>query len=108
MDSDLIDMIAKDDSASDVHDKIKDLLYAKSAENIDGIKPTVTGSLFGGPQWGQEEPQTEGETEVDATEPEASVDAEAPEVVETEPEVETPTAEVETPDNETEEEKPEA
>ena len=41
MDNDLIDMIAQDNiSATDVHDKIKELLYAKSAENIDAVSYT--------------------------------------------------------------------
>ena len=42
-----MDMIAADDSASQVSDKIKDLLYAKSAERVDGYKPNVANSLFG-------------------------------------------------------------
>ena len=33
---DLVDLIATDASANDVSDKIKDLLYAKSAERIEG------------------------------------------------------------------------
>ena len=35
----LMDMIAADDSASQVSDKIKDILYAKSAERVDEYKP---------------------------------------------------------------------
>ena len=37
MDNDLLDMIAadKDGSATDIHDKIKEILYNKSQENID-------------------------------------------------------------------------
>ncbi len=105
MDNDLLDMIAAEDgSATDVHDKIKDLLYAKSAENIDTIKPAVTASMFGGPN-PHLNPEPETEVEPDAVE-EPVADG-TPDSAE-EPEVETPTAEVETPDNETEEEKPEA
>ena len=33
-----MDMIAADDSASQVSDKIKDILYAKSSERVDGYK----------------------------------------------------------------------
>ena len=51
MDTDLIDMIAKNDSPSEVHSKIKDILFAKSADNIDQVKPQVTSSMFGGPEW---------------------------------------------------------
>ena len=44
---DLIDlMVTKDASASDVSDKIKDVLFAKSSEKIDGIKPNVAVSMF--------------------------------------------------------------
>ncbi len=42
----LVDLIANDGSATDVHDKIKDLLYAKSAEKIEGIKPEYTSAMF--------------------------------------------------------------
>ena len=38
----LIDlMVTKDSSASDVSDKIKDILLSKSAERIDAFKPEV-------------------------------------------------------------------
>ena len=43
---DLIDLIVTDASASDVSDKIKDVLFAKSAEKIDTIKPNVANLLF--------------------------------------------------------------
>ena len=56
-----MDMIAADDSASQVSDKIKDILYAKSAERVDGYKPTAASSLFG-----DQESQDEVEAEVDA------------------------------------------
>ena len=111
MDNDLIDMIAQDNiSATDVHDKIKELLYAKSAENIDVVKPAVTSGLFGGPNH-YLEPEVEPETEVEPAaeeEPVASDEAPGTPASVEEPEVETPTAEVETPDDETEEEKTEA
>jgi hypothetical protein len=44
----LIDLIATDSSPAEVSDKIKDLLFAKAAERIDGAKPYVASSLFGG------------------------------------------------------------
>ena len=56
-----MDMIAADDSASQVSDKIKDILYAKSAERVDGYKPNVANSLFG-----DQESADEIESEVDA------------------------------------------
>ena len=49
---DLLDMIASDDSASQISDKIKDLLFAKAAEKVDNFRPEVANSMFGG---GEEE-----------------------------------------------------
>lgn len=43
----LIDLIATQQPASDVSDKIKDILYAKASEKIDYIRPEVASSLFG-------------------------------------------------------------
>ena len=43
---DLLDMIAADESPSQVSDKIKELLFAKSAEKIEGIRPTIAMSMF--------------------------------------------------------------
>ena len=37
--NDLMDMIAADDSASQISDKIKDVLYAKSAGRVDAHRP---------------------------------------------------------------------
>ena len=98
MDNDLIDMIAADNAQSDVHDKIKEILYNKAAENIDLVKPAVTADMFGGPN-----PYLNDEEEVE-TEPEAPG---TPSSVEDAAEVEAPTAEVDAPDDE-EVEKPEA
>ena len=42
-----MDMIAADESPSQVSDKIKDILFAKSAEKIDAYRPNVANSLFG-------------------------------------------------------------
>ena len=56
----LIDlMVTKDSSASDVSDKIKDILLSKSAERIDAFKPEVANSMFG-----TSEVEPEVETEV--------------------------------------------
>ena len=51
---DLMDMMVADASASDISDKIKEILYTKSAEKVDAVRPTVGASLFG-----EEEPETE-------------------------------------------------
>jgi hypothetical protein len=43
----LMDMIVSDESPVNISDKIKELLFAKSAEKIDGFRPEVASSLFG-------------------------------------------------------------
>ena len=43
----LLDMISTDESPSQISDKIKDLLFAKSAERVDAFRPVVSNSLFG-------------------------------------------------------------
>ena len=55
----LMDMIAADDSASQISDRIKDMLFAKSAEKVDAYRPNAANSLFS-------EPEVENEPEVDA------------------------------------------
>ncbi len=45
--NDLMDMIIADESPSAVSDKIKDILFAKSAEKIDAAKPDVAANTFG-------------------------------------------------------------
>ena len=44
----LLDMIAADESPSQISDTIKHLLFAKAAENIDQVRPVVANSMFGG------------------------------------------------------------
>ena len=46
---DLVDLIATDASSSEVSDKLKDILYAKSAERIETLKPHVANSVFDEP-----------------------------------------------------------
>ena len=61
---DLIDLIVTDASASDVSDKMKEVLYAKAAERIDIARPYVANAMFG-----QEfEYPTEDEVEVESEE----------------------------------------
>lgn len=50
-----MDMIASDESASNISDKIKDLLFAKASEKIDEFRPAVAMSMFGQGQEDQEE-----------------------------------------------------
>ena len=41
-----MDLIGADESAAQVTDKIKDLLYTKSGEKVDAFRPHVANSLF--------------------------------------------------------------
>tara|TARA_B100001057_G_scaffold209238_1_gene209944 strand:- start:353 stop:652 length:300 start_codon:yes stop_codon:yes gene_type:complete len=99
MDNDLLDMIAagEEGSATDIHDKIKDILYNKAAENIDIVKPAVTADMFGGPN-----PHLNNEEE-----PEEEEAPGTPSSVEDTTEVEEPVAEAE-PVDDAVEEQPEA
>ena len=42
-----MDMMATDESPSQISDKIKDMLFAKSAERVDAFKTDVANGLFG-------------------------------------------------------------
>ena len=59
-------LLDKGASASEVSDQIKDLLFAKSASRVDGMKPNVANSMFGDQEV---EPKTD-------TEPKNEVDQE--------------------------------
>ena len=75
----LMDTLMQDDiSASDASDKIKDILFAKSAERIKAIKPNVANSLF----------DQDVESDSDEEDSDVSVDAEADHEAEVEAEVE--------------------
>tara|TARA_R100000664_G_scaffold11553_1_gene18748 strand:+ start:560 stop:844 length:285 start_codon:yes stop_codon:yes gene_type:complete len=90
----LMDLIGADESASQISDKIKDMLYAKAATKIDDFRPAVADSLFGD---AEDEVEDEVDTEVDAetdveigdeidTETEAELEVDEPEVEEEETE----------------------
>ena len=66
-----MDMIGADGSASQITDKIKDLLYAKSANKVDLARPFVASSLFGEPSEDESDIETEAELEVEEPEEEA-------------------------------------
>ncbi len=74
---DLMDAIVANDSPSKVSDAIKDILYAKTADKVDSLKPEIASSLFG-----NDVPEVESEVEVDdqpvadATEPETTEEEE--------------------------------
>ncbi len=68
---DLMDAIVAADSPSKVSDAIKDMLYAKTAEKVDSLKPEMAASLFGQ----QDEIEVE-EPEETIEQPEATTDTE--------------------------------
>ena len=75
--SELMDMITKDESPSQISDRIKDMLFSKSAERIDAFKPEVANSLFGDQEVEDEiEDEIDTETEAEADEEEYPVAAE--------------------------------
>ena len=43
----LMDMIIADESPSTISDRIKDMLFAKSADRVDNFKPAVAANTFG-------------------------------------------------------------
>jgi hypothetical protein len=73
--AELMDMITKDESPSQISDRIKDMLFSKSAERIDAFRPEVANSLFGD-QEVEDEVEDETETEAEADEEELPVAAE--------------------------------
>ena len=56
-----MDMMVADGSAAQVSDKMKDILFAKSAERVDAYRQEVANSLFG-----NQEPEVEDEVEAEA------------------------------------------
>ena len=54
-----MDMMVDDASSAAISDKIKEILYTKSAERIETARPLVGAELFG-----DEIPEVEDETEV--------------------------------------------
>ena len=75
--AELMDMITKDESPSQISDRIKDMLFSKSAEKIDAFRPEVANSLFGDQEVEDEvEDEVDTETEAEADEEELPVAAE--------------------------------
>ena len=69
--AELMDMITKDVSPSQISDKIKDMLFAKSAERVDAYKPNAADSIFG-----NKEDEVEDEIEAEADTVDAEVEDE--------------------------------
>ena len=63
----LMDLLVSDESPAQVSDKIKDILYSKSAEKIKDVRQDVASSLFDdGEVEDSEETTDETDTEVEA------------------------------------------
>ncbi len=61
----VLDMIAMDAKPAEITDALKDMIYAKAGEKIDGMKKYAAASLFGQEPESTEDPAAELETEVD-------------------------------------------
>ena len=70
----VLDMIAMDAKPAEITDTLKNMIYAKAGEKIDGMKQYAAASLFGQKPEETGEPTAEVETEVDQ-EPEEEEDA---------------------------------
>jgi len=70
--NDLMDMIVNDESPSQISDKLKDILFAKSAEKVETARPVVANSLFG-----DQDVEDEVDDEVDEVEAESETEVEA-------------------------------
>ena len=63
----LLDMIVSDESPAQISDKLKDILYAKSAEKVETARPIVANSLFGNQEVEDEidDDEVEAESEIE-------------------------------------------
>ena len=52
--NDLMDMIISDESPSSVSDKIKDILFSKTAEKVDATRPDVAKQTCDSPETAEE------------------------------------------------------
>ena len=84
----LMDMIINDESPSQISDKMKELLFAKSAEKVETARPVVANSLF----VDQEVDDEIDDEEVDEVEAESEIEVEAEAETEIEDDVQQSTA----------------
>ena len=64
----LMDMIIADKSPSQISDRIKDMLFAKSAERVDSYRPEVAKNSFNEPADEPESPEAEMDGDIGAPE----------------------------------------
>ncbi len=62
----LMDMIVADESPSTISDTIKDMLFAKTSDRVDGYRPNVASKTFDSPEETPETPSAEVEDNVEA------------------------------------------
>ena len=86
----LMDMIINDESPSQISDKMKELLFAKSAEKVETARPVVANSLFGD----QEVDDEIDDEEVDEVDAESEIEVEAEAETEIEDDAQQSTAQV--------------
>ena len=86
----LMDMIINDESPSQISDKMKELLFAKSAEKVEIARPVVANSLFGD----QEVDDEIDDDEVDEVDAESEIEVEAEAETEIEDDAQQSTAQV--------------
>jgi len=55
----LLDLMVTDESPSQISDRIKEILFAKTAERVEASRPVVANSLFG------DDSEIEDEIEID-------------------------------------------
>ena len=82
-----MDMIVSDESPAQISDKLKDILYAKSAEKVETARPIVANSLFGNQE-------VEDEIDDDEVEAESEIEVEAEAETEIEDDAQQSTAQV--------------
>jgi len=88
--NDLMDMIIGDESPSQISDKMKEILFAKSAEKVETARPVVANSLFGD----QEVEDEIDDEEVDEVDAESEIEVEAEAETEIEDDAQQSTAQV--------------
>ena len=63
----LMDMIIADKSPSQISDRIKDMLFAKTADKVDGYTSTVANQTFDSPDSEESSPEEEVEKVTDTS-----------------------------------------
>ena len=63
----LMDLLVKDESPTQISDAIKDMLYARTAEKVQNATPGIMNSVFDGED---EQPEATAEVEVESPEEE--------------------------------------